>query len=86
MIDFWVIGVLLLHLFVMLLLFLPALLVEGLQVLTALVLLHHLVPLELLVTLLVEILQILRGLDGKGELLTETEFSVEQIYKERITA
>lgn len=63
MIDFRVIGVLLLHLFVMLLFFLPALLVQGLQVLATLVLLHHFVPLELLVTFFVVILQILRGLD-----------------------
>lgn len=63
MIDFRVIGVLLLHLFVMLLFLLPVLLAEGLQVLTTLVLLHHFVLLELLMTFFVVVLQILRGLD-----------------------
>lgn len=62
MVDFGVIGMLLLQLFVMLLLLLPVLLTEGLQVLAALVFLHHLVLLELLVPLFVEVLQILRGL------------------------
>lgn len=56
MIDFRVICVLLLHLFVMLLFFLPALLVEGLEVLATLMLFHHLVPLELLVTFFIVIL------------------------------
>lgn len=63
MIDFWVICVLLLHLFVMLLFFLPAVLIEGLEVLTTLVLFHHFVSLELLVTFFIVILQILRSLD-----------------------
>lgn len=65
MIDFRVIGVLLLHLFVMLLFFLPVLLAEGLQVLAPLVLLHHFVLLELLVTFFVVVLQILCGLDRR---------------------
>lgn len=56
MIDFWVICMLLLHLFVMLLFFLPALLVEGLEVLATLVLFHHFVSLELFVTFFIIIL------------------------------
>lgn len=76
MIDFWVICVLLLHLLVMLLFFLPAVLIKGLEVFAALVLLHHFVPLELLVTFFIVILQILCSLDANTyKPLMETRFS-----------
>lgn len=74
MVDFRVICVLLLHLLVMLLFFLPALLIEGLQVLAALVLLHHLVLFKLLVTFFVVVLQILRGLGDKKKSMRAPEF------------
>ena len=63
MVDFGMVGVLLLHLVVVLLLLLPLLLVQSLQVLLPVVLLQHLVLLELLVPLLVKVLQVVGGLD-----------------------
>ena len=56
---------LLLHFVIVLLLLPPFLLIQGLQVLLSVVLLHHFVPLELLMPLLVEVLQIIGGLDYK---------------------
>lgn len=63
MVDFGVIGVFLLHLFVMLLFFLPALIIQCLQELSSLVLLHHFIALKFLVPLLVKILQVTRSLN-----------------------
>ena len=70
-VDFGMVCVFLPQLFVVLFLVLALLLVEVLQVLLPLVLLHHLVPLKLLVTILVIVFQVTGSLykyqPGKGE-------------------
>lgn len=63
-------AVFLLKLLHSLLLFLPLLLVQALQVLPSLVLLQHLVAFELLMSLSVVVLQVLGGLETKSQ--TET--------------
>ena len=65
MIDFWMVGMLLLHFVIVLFLLLPLLLVQSLQVLLSVVLLQHFILLELLVSLLVKVLEIVGGLDYK---------------------
>lgn len=57
-VNFGMVGVLLLHLFIVLLLFLPVLLVHRFQALPPLVLLRHLILLELIVAFLVIVFQI----------------------------
>lgn len=65
-IDFRVIGMFLPHLLVVLFLFPPLLIVQALQVLLSVVFFHHFIPLELIVSFFIKILQIVSGL-GKKE-------------------
>lgn len=61
-IDFRVIGVLLLHLLVVLFLFPPLLVVQRLQVLPSVVFFHHFILFELIVSFFIVILQVVCGL------------------------
>lgn len=58
-VDFGVISVLLPHLFIVLLLLPSLLLIQHLQMLPSLMFLHHFIPFELFVTVLVKILKII---------------------------
>ncbi len=64
-VDFRVVSMLLLHLLVVLLLSLSFVLVQCLQVFPPVVLFHHFIPLELIVSLFVIVLQIFSGLDAE---------------------
>lgn len=61
-VDFRVVGMLLLHLLIVLLFFPPLLVVQCFQVFSSVVFFHHFVLLELLVPLFVIVLQIFSGL------------------------
>lgn len=61
-IDFRVIGVLLLHLLVVLFLFPPLVIVQRLQVLPSVVFFHHFILLELIMSFFIVILQVVRCL------------------------
>ncbi len=67
MVDFRMVGVFLPHLLVVLLLPLAILLVHALQTFPPLVLLHHLVLLELIVTAFVKVLQVVGRLQRKAK-------------------
>lgn len=66
-VDFGVLPVFLLQLLHSLLLPLPLLLVQALQIFPSLVLLQHLVAFELLVSLSVVVLQVLGGLNKESD-------------------
>lgn len=68
-VDFGVVGVLLPHLLVVLLLLHALLLAHPLQTFPPVVLLHHLVSLELVVPVLVEVLQVFGRLQGENRCL-----------------
>lgn len=65
MVNFWVVAMFLFHLLVVLLLLLAVLLIHGLQTFPPLMLLHHLIPLELIVAVLVKVLQVFGRLQMK---------------------
>ncbi len=65
MVNFWVGGVFLFHLLVVLLLLLAVLLIHAVKTLPPLMLLHHLIPLELIVAVLVKVLQVFGRLQMK---------------------
>lgn len=57
-VDFRMVGMFLSHLLVVLLLLFSVLLIHGLQTFPPLVLLHHFIPLELIMAVLVKVLQV----------------------------
>lgn len=64
-VDFRVVGVLLFHLLIVLLLLFSLILIQRFQVLPSVMLLHHFISFEFVMSLFVIVLQIFGGLDGK---------------------
>lgn len=64
-VDFRVVSMLLPHLLIVLLLFPSFLLIQRFQVFPSVVLFHHFVPFELVMSLFVIVLQIFCGLDAR---------------------
>lgn len=64
MVDFRVVSVLLPHLLIVLLFFLSIVIVQCFQVFPSVVLFHHFISLELIMSLFVVVLQIFSGLDA----------------------
>ena len=63
-VDFRVVSMLLPHLLIVLLFFLSVILIQCFQVFPSVVLFHHFISLELIVSLFVVVLQIFSGLDA----------------------
>lgn len=72
-VDFRVVSMLLPHLLIMLLLFPPFILIKCFQVFASVVLFHHFIPLELIVSLFVVVLQIFSGLKARTKTQVENQ-------------
>lgn len=64
-VDLRVVGMLLFHLLIVLLLFFSLILIQRFQVFLSVMLLHHFISFEFVMSLFVIVLQIFGGLDGK---------------------
>lgn len=64
-VDLRVVGMLLFHLLIVLLLFFSLILIQRFQVFLSVMLLHHFISFEFIMSLFVIVLQIFGGLDGK---------------------